>query len=65
MAEGLTVSIKLEHVYPIDDVAPHNVQGGPCPCEPRVEVQGQTALIIHNSFDGREAYEMKSPAREQ
>lgn len=65
MAEGLTVKIKIEHVYPLNDLAPHNLKGGPCPCKPRVEVHRQTALIIHNSFDGREAFEAKEPAREQ
>jgi len=43
------------HIYPIDDLKLHETEGNPCWCTPRVEENGQ--LIIHNSLDGREAYE--------
>lgn len=39
------------HVVPNRDLHEHDSAGGPCPCMPRT-VEG---VIIHNSFDGREA----------
>lgn len=65
-----TFKINTEHIYPLNDLAPHNTNGGPCPCNPRVESRGikgwdVKVLVIHNSFDGREAFEAKELAREQ
>jgi hypothetical protein len=39
------------HVVPNRDLHEHDSSGGPCPCMPRA-VEG---VIVHNSFDGREA----------
>lgn len=46
-------------VYPLNDTHDHILEMCPCPCKPRVEVanDGITPVIIHNSFDGREAVE--------
>lgn len=41
------------HVWPLDDLKPHVVDGGKCWCEPR-DVDG---IIVHNALDGRERYE--------
>lgn len=43
----------MTHVYPIDDLKPHDLEGVACWCRPRVEDD----LIIHNSMDERETYE--------
>lgn len=44
-----------EHVMPLKDLHPHN-SGMECPCKPVVQPDGVT--VIHNAWDGREAYEM-------
>lgn len=43
------------HVYPVDDLKPHNTQERTCDCLPKVETfsWGQ-AVVVHNSWDGRE-----------
>jgi hypothetical protein len=41
------------HVYPCNDLAPHNLESNICPCNPKIE----GGLIIHNSFDKREIKE--------
>jgi hypothetical protein len=48
-----TYSDAPSQVWPIDDLKPHVIDGGPCWCEPR-DVDG---IIVHNSLDGREAFE--------
>lgn len=48
----------IQHIYPIGDLKEHETDGKPCWCRPEEEVVGLTGLlIIHNSADGREAYE--------
>ncbi len=41
------------HVYPIDDLFPHNEYDCDCACDPEIEVHGACLLIIHNAYDGR------------
>ena len=42
------------HVYPINDLRPHNTENGlNCWCNP-IEDEG---VIVHNSMDEREKYE--------
>lgn len=53
-----------DHIYPLNDLAPHELSKD-CPCRPKIEEAPGHRLIIHNSFDGRDAFEMKEPAREQ
>ena len=45
------------HVYPLNDLREHILEGVDCPCEPTVEVIGASLLIIHNAFDHREIVE--------
>jgi hypothetical protein len=45
------------HVYPLNDLWEHIVDGPGCPCEPRIEVSGAALLYVHNAFDHREIVE--------
>jgi len=49
------------HVLPVDDTrdgAPfEHEETTTCPCAPSVERVGDGFLVVHNSFDGREAVE--------
>ncbi len=43
------------HVYPINDLRDHDVEGGVgCWCKPLEDEEG---IIVHNSMDRREGYE--------
>lgn len=41
------------HVYPLNDLRPHETDGKKCWCNP----QEDDEVIIHNSMDKREEYE--------
>jgi len=45
------------HVYPVNDLHEHVLEGTECPCHPRIEVSGGGLLIIHNAWDFREVLE--------
>ncbi len=45
------------HVYPINDLREHIVDGPGCPCKPRIEIEGATLIYVHNSWDHREIVE--------
>jgi hypothetical protein len=45
------------HVYPLNDLQEHVVDGPGCPCEPRIEVEGAVLIYIHNAWDHREIVE--------
>jgi len=45
------------HVYPLNDLQEHILEGVECPCNPTVKVIGADLLIIHNAFDNREIIE--------
>lgn len=46
------------HILPTNDLKDHE-ESTTCECEPKVEFQENgEMLVIHNSFDGREAVEM-------
>lgn len=54
----------MQHIYPLNDIRRHQIEGADCWCQPRVEWSDPTtgerypeALVIHNSADGREAVE--------
>ena len=53
------------HVVPKDDLKPHALTAQ-CDCQPVVEeadgVESALDLIVHNSFDGREAFETSERA---
>ena len=42
------------HVLPLNDIQIHEEEGEHCNCNPRVESVGESRLVIHNAFDGRE-----------
>lgn len=45
------------HVTPVGDLKDH-IQSHLCDCEPKVTIEGENMVIVHNSFDGREGMEM-------
>ena len=42
-----------QHVYPTNDLKPHDTESGQCWCNP----QSDDFVVIHNAADGREDYE--------
>lgn len=47
--------MEWRHVYPVNDLKPHDTTGNPCPCDPAIDLKNR--LVVHNSYDGREAVE--------
>jgi hypothetical protein len=45
------------HVYPLNDLREHDLESTMCECEPRIDWDQSEAIVIHNSFDGRELEE--------
>lgn len=46
------------HILPVNDIKEHD-ESSVCNCEPKTEIQENgDILIVHNSYDGREAIEM-------
>jgi hypothetical protein len=45
------------HIYPLNDHWCHILDGTECPCEPTINPEGGTLIIVHNSFDHREIVE--------
>lgn len=43
-----------QHVFPLNDLKPHDTESGQCWCNP----QSDDFVVIHNSLDGREDYEV-------
>jgi len=47
------------HVVPIDDDRDHDHESrGKCWFRPQIEEDGLSWIVIHNSADGRESYEL-------
>ena len=44
------------HVYPLNDIRDHDLEGTMCECQPRVEFD-IGILVIHNAWDFREVNE--------
>lgn len=44
------------HVLPVNDLKPHD-ESRVCACRPKVEPEGDVAVVIHYSYDGREILE--------
>ena len=42
------------HVYPLNDLKPHNTGSGKCWCKPKYDGY----VVIHNALYGREDYEV-------
>jgi len=47
------------HVHPLNDIKEHDTSdtGNTCHCEPTCKMEAGEIVVIHNSFDGREAAE--------
>jgi len=46
------------HVTPINDLEEH-LESSMCKCDPEIKViENGNVVIVHNSFDGKEAVEM-------
>ena len=48
------------HIHPINDIKEHDTTdtGNTCNCNPKVIIEPDSEIIVvHNSFDGREAVE--------
>lgn len=44
------------HIYPVDDLKEHELTTT-CECQPRVEFESGSMIVVHSSWDGREAIE--------
>jgi len=44
------------HVVPLNDLREHETNGS-CWCKPTLDGEGSEPIWIHNSLDGREAFE--------
>jgi len=51
--------MNVYHVYPIDDLIPHNIGSEKCDCNPIIKCYPNAKVIIHNSWDQREIWEPK------
>ncbi len=46
------------HVYPLNDLKAHDTESRNCHCLPTIDLGAAgDAVVIHNSFDGREITE--------
>lgn len=45
-----------KHILPINDIKPHEESTG-CHCKPKVISENGDTIVVHSSFDGREAIE--------
>lgn len=45
------------HIFPVNDIKEHVLEGTECSCNPTIEVAGASLIIIHNAWDFRELYE--------
>ena len=41
------------HVFPIDDIEEHKLEGTQCWCCPEIKEAHGQIIVIHNAFDGR------------
>lgn len=43
------------HVVPVNDLKPHNhMQLYQCECGPRLEINNNVFIVVHQAYDGRE-----------
>lgn len=47
------------HVYPVNDLTEHELEGTCCWCQPDVDWNQPEVLVVHNSADGRELRERR------
>jgi len=48
---------KAVHVYPLNDLRPHTLEGLECECVPRFEERDGALVIVHTAWDMREVFE--------
>jgi len=48
------------HVYPVNDIVEHDTQSDHCACHPKIEYVCHWKIVIHNSWDQRELFEMET-----
>jgi hypothetical protein len=46
-----------QHVYPLNDLRDHDLEGTDCWCHPEIDDSADELLVIHNALDQREKYE--------
>lgn len=51
---------KMIHVVPNNDQHEHTEEGYKCLCNPKLRIENEHLIIIHNSYDGRELYEQNA-----
>ena len=51
--------MSTQHVYPVNDLVEHELEGDDCACGPTVEFVEGGEVVVHHSLDGREASEEK------
>ena len=49
--------MEIFHIYPENDLKPHDINGNTCPCNPETQACENGILVVHNSWDGREIRE--------
>lgn len=49
--------IRHLHIVPVNDLREHDEQTEACWCQPRLEREGRTIIVVHQSADGRELVE--------
>jgi hypothetical protein len=43
------------HVYPVNDLKSHTLEGLECECNPKIQIQDNLAVIVtHKAYDHRE-----------
>lgn len=61
------------HIYPLNDINEHFLECiypitgypyCPCSCKPEFKEENDNLLILHNSYDGREQFEIDNPIRQ-
>lgn len=45
------------HIYPVNDIHEHKIEGDDCWCAPLIEWEGEQKIVIHNAADKREYIE--------
>lgn len=48
----------IYHVYPLNDLHPHQTDGFTCWCQPVVKGESGGHVVIHNALDGRESQDV-------
>lgn len=47
---------QIIHVLPVNDTTEHE-ETTECKCRPIIKTEGESMIVIHNSYDGREGLE--------